>query len=122
MTETKPPFDATTHLRRIRTRQGMQDYLDVKWRIAWLRSEHPNAQVVTEEVACDDQGARYKCTITLPTGAIGTGHGSETKTDFPDYIEKAETKAIGRACAILGYGTEMADIAEDRPIVSRACN
>ena len=44
-------FDAPAHMRKIRTRQGMQDYLDVKWRVAWLRAEHPTAQIVTEQVA-----------------------------------------------------------------------
>ena len=34
-----------------------------------------------------------------------TGWGSETKQDFHDYLEKAETKAIGRALAAMGYGT-----------------
>lgn len=36
---------------------------------------------------------------------ISTGYGSETLSDFRDYFEKAETKAIGRALAALGYGT-----------------
>jgi hypothetical protein len=126
MTDKKPPFDATTHLRRIRTKQGMQEYLDVKWRIAWLRSEHPEAQIVTEQIEGDEKHARFKCTIRYMVGiargsdgpafeAVGTGHGSETVNDFPDFYEKAETKAVGRACAILGYGTEMADLAEGPP-------
>lgn len=34
-----------------------------------------------------------------------TGWGSETKQDFHDYLEKAETKSIGRALAAMGYGT-----------------
>lgn len=29
----------------------------------------------------------------------------ETKKNFPDYIEKAETGAIGRTIAMCGYGT-----------------
>ena len=33
---------------------------------------------------------------------------SETMSDFRDYFEKAETKAIGRALAMLGYGTQFA--------------
>ena len=29
----------------------------------------------------------------------------ETEVGFPDYIEKAETGAVGRALAMCGYGT-----------------
>lgn len=32
----------------------------------------------------------------------------ETKKDFPDHTEKAETGAIGRALALLGFGTQFA--------------
>src|SRR5215210_3725866 len=88
-------FDPNAHLRKIRTRQGMQDYLDVKWRIAWLRAEHPTAQIVTEQIEGDEIHARFRCTITLPNGAVSSGHGSETQQDFPDFYEKAETKSIG---------------------------
>jgi hypothetical protein len=114
-------FDAPAHMRKIRTRQGMQDYLDVKWRVAWVRADHPTAQIVTEQVEGDEQHARFKCTITLPNGAISTGHGSETMQDFPDFYEKAETKAIGRACAVLGYGTDSAtDFDDGEPMDGRA--
>jgi hypothetical protein len=32
----------------------------------------------------------------------------ETKKDFSDHTEKAETSAVGRALAMLGYGTQFA--------------
>src|SRR6478672_10292837 len=114
-------FDAPAHMRKIRTRQGMQDYLDVKWRVAWLRAEFPTAQIVTEQIEGDAEHARFKCTITLPNGAVSSGHGSETQSDFPDFCEKAETKAIGRACAVLGYGTDAAsDFDDGEPMDGRA--
>lgn len=113
-------FDPFVHLRKIRTRQGMQDYLDVKWRVAWVRADHPTAQILTEQVEGDEQHARFKCTITLPNGAVATGHGSETVGDFPDFYEKAETKSIGRACASLGYGTDSAsDFDDGEPLDGR---
>ncbi len=46
--------------------------------------------------------------MVLPSGGRATGYGSEAQGDFADYIEKAETKAIGRALAALGYGTQFA--------------
>jgi hypothetical protein len=49
-----------------------------------------------------------------------TGHGSETQQDFPDFFEKAETKAIGRALAIAGYGTDTAaDLDDGEPLDGR---
>jgi hypothetical protein len=48
-----------------------------------------------------------KAVISDETGAQKcAGHGSESKRDFGDFIEKAETKAVGRALAMLGYGTQ----------------
>jgi hypothetical protein len=106
-------FDASRYL----TRVNNNDYLEVKWRLLWLRTEHPDADVQTELVSdtdfSNDQGkvvreAVFRCAITLPSGGSSSGYGSETSTDFRDYREKAETKAIGRACAVLGFGTQFA--------------
>ena len=36
---------------------------------------------------------------------IATARKRETEIGFPDYIEKAETGAVGRALAMCGYGT-----------------
>jgi hypothetical protein len=36
---------------------------------------------------------------------IATARKKETEVGFPDYIEKAETRAVGRALAMCGYGT-----------------
>jgi hypothetical protein len=94
----------------------MQDYLDVKWRLMWLRSEHPDASVITEETNSSDNFARFKATITFDVdgrAVIITGHGSETAGDFGDFYEKAETKAIGRACAVAGFGTDAASDFDD---------
>jgi hypothetical protein len=39
-------------------------------------------------------------------GGMATGTKSEKAASFPDFIEKAETGAIGRALAALGFGTQ----------------
>jgi hypothetical protein len=102
-------FDPSPYIRQLRGRGGGSEYLDVKWRLLWLRKEHPDAHIVTELVQYDPQMAIFKATVTLPTGGIATGYGSETASDFPDFIEKAETKAIGRALNALGYGAQFGD-------------
>jgi hypothetical protein len=101
-------FKPENHLRTLRGRGGDADYLDVKWRIVWLRHEHPQAVIETEKVAggMESNYAEFRARVTLPGGGSATGWGSETKSDFADFIEKAETKALGRAIAALGYGTQ----------------
>ena len=117
--ETGRRFDPTKYLRTIKTRSGKQEtYLPVPARLLWLRSDHPNASVLTEALKLDDRNAIFKATITLPGGAVAVGHGSEAAGDFGDYIEKAETKAIGRALAALGYGMESAEILDDSTIAA----
>src|SRR5215203_5594309 len=104
-------FDPTPYLRQLHVpgRGGGADYLDVKWRLLWLRKEHPDAEIVTELVQHDPLMAIFKATVTVPTGGKATGYGSETASDFPDFIEKAETKAIGRALNALGYGAQFGE-------------
>jgi len=108
--EAKPPFDAARFMRKIRTRQGEQDYLPLWPRVQWLRYDHPTAQVETVEVLANDKVARFKCVIHLPDGAIAVGHGQCEQKDFGDFYEKAESTALGRALAILGYGTDAVDL------------
>jgi hypothetical protein len=64
--------------------------------------------------------AIFKATVSVPSGGKATGYGSETAGDFPDFIEKAETKAIGRALNALGYGAQFGDSARsDDPTLIR---
>lgn len=100
------PFDPRPYLRRIRVRDQESDYLDVKWRLLWLRTEHPEARITTEHVTLNESIAVFRATVEIPSGGCATGYGSETREDFEEYIETAETKAIGRALAALGYGTQ----------------
>lgn len=99
-------FDPSKHLRQLRGKGGTADYLDVKWRLVWLRAEHPDATTSTEHVEISPDIAIFRATVTIPSGGSATDYGSETPKDFADYIEKASTKALGRALAQLGYGTQ----------------
>jgi len=98
------PFDPAQYLSKF----DGKDYLEVKWRIMWLRSEHPEAHITTEIVQHNEEGgfALFRAEVEIPDGGRSTGWGSETVRDFHDYIEAAETKALGRALASLGYGTQ----------------
>lgn len=102
-------FNPADHLMKLKGK----DYLEVKWRLVWLREEHPDATITTEHIAIEDNRAVFKATISLANGGGATGYGSETQKDFGDFLEKAETKAIGRALAALGYGTQFAPEMEE---------
>jgi hypothetical protein len=90
-----------------------KDYLEVKHRLLWLRNDARESQVRTEHVMLNENIAVFHATVTrIESGevtGVGEGYGSETPRDFGDYIEKAETKAIGRALGALGYGTQFCD-------------
>lgn len=86
-----------------------KEYLQVMWRLVWFREEHPDWDINTELVSVDESSAIFHCRISDSNGkAVSSGYGSESKKDFGDFIEKAETKAVGRALAMLGYGTQFA--------------
>jgi len=115
--------------RRCLTKLSGRDYLEVKWRLLWLRTEQPDAVILTDLVEHRDGAALFRAEVRLPAGGSATGWGSETAEDFGDYIEKAETKALGRALAALGFGTQFcedfsfgADAGRvvDAPVLSRA--
>ncbi len=62
--------------------------------------------------------ARYRAVITDGKGGRATGTKAECRANFEDYGEKAETGAIGRALAGLGYGTQFApELNEEHRIV-----
>src|SRR4051794_35897723 len=92
-------FNPADHLLDIGTKKKPRMYLEVKWRLVWLREQHPEATIETEiihidldrEVSAevsewDDKLGKmvkvtkhgqglviFKATIKLPNGAIGTG-------------------------------------------------
>jgi hypothetical protein len=127
-------FNPREHLMSIKNKGGATDYLPVQWRLVWFREQCPEGAIFTELVHMDldkevesevmqwdndkkrmvavtKRGvgvAVFKATITDGQGGSSTGFGSEKASDFGDFLEKAETKAIGRALAALGFGTQFA--------------
>jgi hypothetical protein len=111
---TAKAFEASKYLTDLNGR----DYLEVKWRLLWLRTEHPDAIIETELVKHGGGLALFRARVAVPGSGVATGWGSETADDFGDFIEKAETKALGRALAALGYGTQFCedfDFSAERP-------
>lgn len=91
---------------QVRLEQTEAEYLPVAARIAWFRKDHPFWAIITEVEQLADKAVVMKATIKDMQGVvIATARKKETEIGFPDYIEKAETGAIGRALAMCGYGT-----------------
>ena len=91
---------------QVRFEKTETDYLPVAARIAWFRREHHFWSIVTDVEQLADKAVVMKATIKDNWGnVIATARKKETEAGFPDYIEKAETGAIGRALAMCGYGT-----------------
>ena len=82
------------------------DYLPVAARIAWFRRDHPDWSIITKVEELANKGVVMKAIIrNSDRRIIATARKKETEIGFPDYIEKAETGAVGRALAMCGYGT-----------------
>lgn len=84
-----------------------KDYLEVKYRLVWFREERPDFSIETEIIDRQDDVTVAKAVIKDPAGRVlAMAHKREDQKGFPDHMEKAETGAIGRALALLGYGTQ----------------
>lgn len=88
-----------------------KEYLQVAHRLIILDETHESYTVNTELIQVSDVSAVSKATVTVwgKDGKILRSASStkrETKSDFPDFIEKAETGSIGRALALIGIGTQ----------------
>src|SRR5579875_685733 len=127
-------FNPNEHLIQLKSGQTSKDYLPVQWRLVWFRALCPEGTIETEMLHLDldreteeeswawnAQTRRnekivkrangfvvFKATVRDGRGGMATGTKSEEAASFPDFIEKAETGAIGRALAALGYGTQFA--------------
>ena len=123
-------FNPSDHLMQL---QG-KDYLAVQWRLVWFREKCPDGTIETslelldldretedtvmvwneqlkrkEKVIKKANGlAIFKAVIHDGKGGVATGTKMEKAASFPDWLEKAETGAIGRALAGLGFGTQFA--------------
>jgi hypothetical protein len=106
-------FDPTPHLIQLKG----SEYLEVKFRLQWFRDAHPDGQVVTSIEQLTPDFCLAKATVSYRVKgdgsatdpieiAVGEGHKTETPQSFPDFVEKAETGAVGRALATLGFGTQ----------------
>jgi hypothetical protein len=94
----------------IRVRGGTE-YLPVQARVHWFRTLNPFGRIETEMIFYDpaQQIAVFKASVyDGEDRLLATATKMESGKEFSDYLEKAETGAIGRALALAGYGTQFA--------------
>ena len=96
-----------------------KDYLPVAQRLVWFREERPMWGIETSFLKIEDDYAIARAEVRNENGrVIATAHKREDAKHFPDFMEKAETGAIGRALAEVGYGTQFApELDEEHRIV-----
>ena len=86
----------------------------------WIPNPNRPGKKMPEKVIKQAKGyARFRAVVTDGKGGRATATKSENAASFEDYIEKAETGAVGRALAMLGYGTAFTgdELSEDHRIV-----
>jgi hypothetical protein len=139
-------FDIHAAMIPLKQKDGsFKDYLPVMYRLVWFREVCPFGTIDTEELEFDldreieieayewndetkrrEKGtkkargyARYRAVVEDGFGGRATGTKDESAVSFPvDFGPKAETGAIGRALAALGFGTQFAiELSEDDRIV-----
>lgn len=101
-------FDPKKYLINV---QGGRKYLPVSARLIWFREQHTDWGIETRPVVIDTdkQFAIFEAKVFNADGKLmSTGTKMEDVRGFPDYVEKSETGAIGRALAVCGFGTQFA--------------
>lgn len=90
---------------------SVTEYLPVAWRLYWFRLDNPKGRIDSHHIILDlDKGAAvFESYVEREDGGNARMHGSETVSDWKDYIEKAQTKSLGRALAAVGYGSQFTD-------------
>lgn len=87
--------------------QGGADYAMVVTRIHSFVQQHANGQILTEIVKDEDGVVVFKAHAVIDGIIRGTGHAMEREgsnnINKTSHYECAETSAIGRALAMIGY-------------------
>ena len=91
------------------TVQSGVDYATVESRVRAFCSEHPSGQILTEIVKDNESNGEiiFKAHAVVDGVIKGTGHASQLKgasnISKTSHVECAETNAVGRCLAMLGY-------------------
>lgn len=88
---------------------GIENYVPVSLRLKQFKEDNKGKEtLVTTEVTVsfEKEAAYFKATITVDGKVVAMGHALAPALGEDKEFEKAETAAIGRALANLGYAAE----------------
>jgi len=122
-------FEPKDYLRKEVSEEGVSFYLDTKYRLLWFRLKYDNGKIVKIPKALNKEYATFEVRIyadknDAEDNFLANGFASRYKDDSNEkfglnFVESAETAALGRALKDAGFGTQFCDIAlpNDQTIV-----
>lgn len=122
-------FEPKDYLRKEETEDGVSYYLDTKYRLLWFRMKYPEGKLVKIPKALNKEFATFEVRVytdknDAENNFLANGFASRYKDDGNEkfglnFVESAETAALGRALKDAGFGTQFCDIAlpNDQTIV-----
>ena len=122
-------FEPKDYLRKEVSEEGVSFYLDTKYRLLWFRLKYDNGKIVKIPKALNKEYATFEVRIyadknDAEDNFLANGFASRYKDDTNEkfglnFVESAETAALGRALKDAGFGTQFCDIAlpNDQTIV-----
>jgi hypothetical protein len=132
--ESYNPSNNFTKIERVNRQTGEKttnDYLTVQQRLCWFTSDQraliiagvaKTTYTIQTDIIEIDRTQGFAFSKTYIRDVLGnevTAFGSCLRSSFPDFIEKSNTKSLGRALGQLGYNTASAqefDEGEDAPV------
>lgn len=127
-------FEPKKYLREETTDEGKAFYLDTKFRLLWYRLKYPEGKLVKIPKALNKEYATFEVRVyahkeDYPDNFLANGFASRYKDDGNEkfglnFVESAETAALGRALKDAGFGTQFCDIAlpNDQTVVDAGIN
>ena len=122
-------FEPKDYLTEEKTEDGVSFYLDTKYRLLWFRLMYPQGKLVKIPKALNKEYATFEVRVytdknDADENFLANGFASRYKDDANEkfglnFVESAETAALGRALKDAGFGTQFCDIAlpNDQTIV-----
>lgn len=113
-------FEPKNYLRKEETEEGVKFYLDTKFRILWYRLKYPEGKVFKIPKVLNKEYATFEVRVyahkddafeNFLANGFASRYKDESKEFGLNFVEGAETAALGRALKDAGFGTQFCDVA-----------
>ena len=113
-------FEPKNYLRTEEDEEGIRFYLDTKYRILWYRLKCPEGKVHKIPKVLNKEYATFEVRVyahkddafdNFLANGFASRYKDETKEFGLNFVEAAETAALGRALKDAGFGTQFCDVA-----------